>query len=86
MKLNKIDEVWNSANLLFKWIFGFLSSKHFATMATCRNDVSSVLQFSHSDVIRALHYWKKKVFKLLLQLSNIQFMSSSAYQDVPSAT
>ena len=23
MKLNKIDEVWNSANPLFKWRFGF---------------------------------------------------------------
>ena len=27
MKFNKIDEVWNSANLLFKWIFRLLSSK-----------------------------------------------------------
>ena len=53
MKLNKIDEVWNSANLLFKWIFGLLSTEHFATMATWCNDVSSVLQISHSDVIRA---------------------------------
>ena len=59
--MNKIDEVWNSANLLFKWIFGLLSSKHFATMATWRNDVSSVLQISHSDVIRAAQYWKKRV-------------------------
>ena len=61
MKMNKIDEVWNSANLLFKWIFGLLSSKHFATMGTWRNDVSSVLQISHSDVIRAPQYWKKSV-------------------------
>ena len=42
MKLNKIDEVWNSANLLFKWIFGLLSSKNFATMAMWRNDFSSL--------------------------------------------
>ena len=86
MKMNKIDEVWNSANLLFKWICGLLSSKHFATMATWRNDVSSVLHISHSNVIRAPQYWEKKVFKLLLQLSNVQFMSSSAYQDVSSDT
>ena len=32
VKLNKIDEVWNSANPLFKWRFGLLSSKNFATM------------------------------------------------------
>ena len=64
MKMNKIDEVWNSANLLFKWIFGLLSSKHFATMGTWRNDVSSVLQISHSDVIRAPQYWKKSVQSL----------------------
>ena len=53
MKLNKIDEVWNSANLLFKW------------MATWRIDLSSVLQISHSDVIRALHYWKKLLLQAL---------------------
>ena len=38
----EIDEVWNSANLLFKWISGLLSSKHFATMVTWRNDFSSL--------------------------------------------
>ena len=38
MKLNKIDEVWNSANLFFKWRFDSLSSRNFATMATWRND------------------------------------------------
>ena len=43
MKLNNIDEVWNSANLLSKWIFGLLSSKNFATMTTWRNDFSSLL-------------------------------------------
>ena len=38
MKLNKINEVWSSANLLFIWHFGLLSSKIFATVATWRND------------------------------------------------
>ena len=33
MKLNKISEVWNSADRLLS-DFGLLSSKHFATMAT----------------------------------------------------
>ena len=42
MKLDKINEVWNIANLLFKWIFGLLSSKDFATMAAWRNDFSSL--------------------------------------------
>ena len=42
MIVNKIDEVSNSANLLFKWIFGLLSPKNFATMATWRNDFSSL--------------------------------------------
>ena len=41
-KLNKIDEVWNSAKLLYKWIFGLLSTQNFATMATWRNDFSSL--------------------------------------------
>ena len=36
MKLNKIYEVWNSANPLFKWRFDLLSSRNFATMATWR--------------------------------------------------
>ena len=49
MKLNKIEEVWNSANLLFKWIFGLTSSKNFATMATWRNDFSPLLSH-HSQV------------------------------------
>ena len=49
MKLNKIEEVWNSANLLFKWIFGLSLSKNFATMATWRNDFSPLLSH-HSQV------------------------------------
>ena len=51
MKLNKIDEVWNSVNPLFKWRFGLLSSKNFATMATWRNDFSSLFsdQFNRSQ-------------------------------------
>ena len=40
MKLNKIDEVWNNAYPLFKWRFGLLWSRNFATMATWRNDFS----------------------------------------------
>ena len=43
MKLNKIGEVWNSANRLLSDFFGSLSSKKFATMATWRNDFSSLL-------------------------------------------
>ena len=39
MKLNKIDEIWNSANSPFKWIFSLLSFKNFATMAMWRNDL-----------------------------------------------
>ena len=42
MKLNKIDEVWNSANRISDFN-GLLSSKNFATMATWRKDFSSLL-------------------------------------------
>ena len=42
--MNKIDEVWNSVNLLLKWIFRLLSSKNFATKAMWRNDFSSLLR------------------------------------------
>ena len=41
MKLNKIDEVWSSANPLFKWRFRFAVIDYFATMAMWRNDFSS---------------------------------------------
>ena len=54
MKLNKIDEVWNSANPRFKWHFGLLSSKNFATMATRRNVFSSLLMstiYEHSIIL-----------------------------------
>ena len=44
MKLNKIGEVWNIANRLLSDFFGLLSSKNFASMATWRNDVSSLLR------------------------------------------
>ena len=40
MKLNKIGEVWNSADRLISNFLGLLSSKHFATMAARRNDFS----------------------------------------------
>ena len=42
MKLNKIDDVWNSANSLFKWRFRLLSSRNFTTMATWRHEISSL--------------------------------------------
>ena len=42
MKLNKIGEVWNRANRLKSDFIGLLSSKNFATMATWRNDFSSL--------------------------------------------
>ena len=51
MKWNKIDEVWNSANLRFKWIFGLLSSKNDATMATWPNDFSSLFDFQICNVL-----------------------------------
>ena len=40
MKLKKTGEVWNSANKLLSDFIGLLLSKHFATMATWRNDFS----------------------------------------------
>ena len=43
MKLNKIGEVWNSANRLLSDFIGLLLSKNFATMATWRKDFSSLL-------------------------------------------
>ena len=38
----KSDDVWNSANPLFKWRFHGLSSRNFATMVTWRNNISSL--------------------------------------------
>ena len=52
MKLNKINEVWNSVNPLFKRCFGLLSSKNFATMATWRNDFSSL----YTRNLKYIHY------------------------------
>ena len=43
MKLNKINEVWNSVIPLFKLHFDLLSSKKFATKAMWHNDFSSPL-------------------------------------------
>ena len=51
MKLNKINEVLNSA----KWIFGLLSSRNFATMATWRNDLSSLLYIEKDEKVRSEH-------------------------------
>ena len=43
MKLNNIDEVSNSATALLCDVFGLLSSRNFAIMATWRNDFSPLL-------------------------------------------
>ena len=51
IKLNKINEVLNSA----KWIFGLLSSRNFATMATWRNDLSSLLYIEKDEKVRSVH-------------------------------
>ena len=40
MKLDKIDEVWNSAKSLFKWCFCFVVIRKFCYHATWRNDFS----------------------------------------------
>ena len=42
MKLNKINEVWNSANSLFQLRFQFVV-RNFAIIATWRNDFSLYL-------------------------------------------
>ena len=44
MKLNKINELWNSANSL-SGVFVLLSPRNLATMATWRNDFSKVASF-----------------------------------------
>ena len=41
MKLNKIGEVWNSANRLLSDFISLLSSKNFVTMAMRQNNFSS---------------------------------------------
>ena len=41
MKLNKIGEVWNSANRLLSDFISLLSPKNFATMVTWQNNFSS---------------------------------------------
>ena len=43
MELNKIDQVWNRRIHFLSAVFGLLSSRNFATMATWRNDFSSLL-------------------------------------------
>ena len=43
MKLNKIGEVWNSADRLLSQFIGLLLSKNFTTVVTWRNDSSSLL-------------------------------------------
>ena len=50
MKLNKIDKVWNTANLLFSSvIFRFVLIQKIATMATWRNYFSSLLSSFDGD-------------------------------------
>ena len=62
MKLNKIDEVWNNANPIFKWRFDLLSSRNFATMETCRKrlllsiDLIIVRDHNHGPLIIIIPY------------------------------
>ena len=49
MELNKIGEVWNNASRLLNDCIALLSSKNFATMATWRNDFSSLLTFKVAE-------------------------------------
>ena len=58
MNLNKIGEVWNSANRLLHVsdLIGLLPSKNFATMATWRNDFSSLLLTLKGDYTKT--FWK----------------------------
>ena len=68
MKLNKIGEVWNSANGLLSDVFGFLSSKNFATIPAWRNDFSLLvlpIDGFHGDVIR-LQSQKSEVLRILI--------------------
>ena len=61
MKLNKIDDVWNSANSLFKWRFRLLSSRSFTTMATWRHEISSLfnrLRVFQKSGCASLRYFK----------------------------
>ena len=57
MKLNKIDEVWNSANRLLRDFFVLLSSKNFATMETWRNDFSFLLVLGKKLKFISSMYW-----------------------------
>ena len=57
MKLNKIGEVWNSANRLLSDFFVLLSSKNFATMETWRNDFSSLLVLGKKLKFINSMYW-----------------------------
>ena len=61
MKLNKIDEVWNSANPHFKWRLGLLSSKNFATMAldVTTSPLHGALQENIQSHLLDSNYWPK---------------------------
>ena len=53
MKLNKIGEVWNSANRFLSDFMGLLSSKNFATMTTWLKS----LRFTEAHLIRTPRYY-----------------------------
>ena len=56
MELNKIGEVWTSANRLVSDFIGLLSSKNFATMATWRKDFSCPFKIVHSPLSAEIHF------------------------------
>ena len=68
MKLNKIDDVWNSANSLFKWRFRLLSSRNFATMATWRYEIFSL--FNRLRVFEKSGCASLRYFKIRLLISD----------------
>ena len=74
MKLNKFDELWNSANLLLKRILGLLSSKNVATMTMWCNNFSSLLVTRINQMIA-----DKKMLWSFVKLS--QLVSKEIYKD-----
>ena len=51
MKLNKINGVWNSANLLFKWRFGLLSSSNNILLSWQRDVTTSPPYFKYMHTL-----------------------------------
>ena len=70
MKLNKIGEVWNSANRLLSDFIGLLSSKNFATMATWRNDFSSLFHLYVSEKNNGFLHFVGNCQKLFFSIIN----------------